>query len=636
MKCPRCQHEDPAAQKFCGNCGGPLASMVGGRSYAELQADNEELRTSLGEALEQQTANGEILRVISRSPTDVQPVLEAVAESAARLTATFDVAVFLRDGDGLRLAAHHGPIPVRSTVPLIRKEVTGRAVLDGQTVHVADLQSETVEYPGGSENARHLGLRTILSVPLLREGEIAIGSINLRRNEVKPFTERQIALLQTFADQAVIAIENVRLFSELQEKNRALTEAHEQVSEALERQTATSEILRVISGSPTNLQPVLDAVAERAARLCTADDVKIHLVAGDTLRLAAQLGPIPSVEARPIIPTRHIGRAVLERRTIHVHDMQVALDEFPDAATDVRTFGARTALATPLLREGLAIGVIQIRRLEVKPFSEKQIALLQTFADQAVIAIENVRLFNETGEALERQTATAEILRIISTSPTDLQPVLDAVVERAARLCAANDAVIFRDDGDTLTPVATCGVPAVSSVPRTRGTASGRAIVDRQPVHVEDLASPTSIAEFPDANVPRARGIRTQLAVPLLREDEAVGVILIRRFQVQPFTEQQIALLRTFADQAVIAIENVRLFTELQQKNEALTQAHAQVTEALGRQTATSEILRVISESPTDVQPVFDAIVRSAVPLCDGMLGAVFRFDGELMHLAAH
>src|SRR5215472_8944242 len=238
-------------------------------------------------------------------------------------------------------------------------------------------------------------------------------------------------------------------------------------------------------------------------------------------------------------------------------------------------------------------------------------------------------------EAQERQTATAEILQIISTSPADLRPVLDAVVERAARLCAANDAVIFRADGGTLTPVAICGAPAVSSVPRTRGTASGRAIVDRQPVHVEDLASPTSTAEFPDANVPRTRGIRTQLAVPLLREGEAVGVILIRRFQVQPFTEQQIALLRTFADQAVIAIENVRLFTELQEKNQALTRAHAQVTEALDQQTATSEILRVISGSPTDVQPVFHAIVTSGRRLCDATHCLLVGFDGEMLSLLA-
>src|SRR5215831_81954 len=257
----------------------------------------------------------------------------------------------------------------------------------------------------------------------------------------------------------------------------------------------------------------------------------------------------------------------------------------------------------------------------------------KSYAD---LQAENEELRRSLGEASEQRTATAEILQIISTSITDLRPVLDAVVERAARLCAANDAVIFRADRDTLTPVATCGVPAVSSVPRTRGTASGRAIVDRQPVHVEDLASPTSIAEFPDANVPRARGIRTQLAVPLLREGEAVGVILIRRFQVQPFTEQQIALLRTFADQAVIAIENVRLFTELQEKNQALTRAHAQVTEALDQQTATSEILRAISSSPTDIQPIFDTIAQSATRVCGGLFSSVYRFDGTLVHMVAH
>src|SRR5499433_110443 len=250
----------------------------------------------------------------------------------------------------------------------------------------------------------------------------------------------------------------------------------------------------------------------------------------------------------------------------------------------------------------------------------------KSYAD---LQAENEELRRSLGEASEQRTATAEILQIISTSITDLRPVLDAVVERAARLCAANDAVIFRADRDTLTPVATCGVPAVSSVPRTRGTASGRAIVDRQPVHVEDLASPTSIAEFPDANVPRARGIRTQLAVPLLKEDEALGVILIRRFQVQPFSEQQIALIKTFADQAVIAIENVRLFNELEARNRDLT-------ESLDQQTATSEILRVISRSRTDLQAVLETVLHSAGRLCTAAFGAVQLFDGTRLTLDAH
>jgi GAF domain-containing protein len=405
------------------------------------------------------------------------------------------------------------------------------------------------------------------------------------------------------------------------------------LAEALDQQTATSEILQIISRSPRDIQPVLDAIAASAARVCGAMDAIIMRVEGPDMRRVAHAGPIPLIlpEARRITDGTTAGRAILERRAIHVHDVLAAdfAHDYPEAAAAYAGAGWRTTLSVPLLGEGVAIGAITIRRAEVRPFTEKQIKLLETFANQAVIAIENVRLFNETKEALERQTATAEVLRIISTSPTDLQPVLAAVVERAARLCVANDAVIFRDDGDTLTPVATCGVPAVSSVPRTRGTASGRAIVDRQPVHVEDLASPTSIAEFPDANVPRARGIRTQLAVPLLREGEAVGVILIRRFHVQPFTEQQIALLKTFADQAVIAIENVRLFNELQASNRDLTTA-------LDKQTATSDILRVISRSQTDVQPVFDAILTSAVRLLRGYSGTLAQIAGDRIELAAY
>src|SRR5215467_11258093 len=399
MTCPRCQLDNPSHAKFCLACGGPLgAAVVADPSYAQLRAENEELRRSRGTAIEQQTATSEILRAISSSPTDVQPVFDAIVARGARLCDADFCIVFRFDGTMITLAAHDGRSPgtldvIRAAYPAPpgRRSISARTIFERRVVSIADAQDPSAHPPGfegQADRARAVGYRSILAVPMLRE-DAAIGAINVARLEVRPFSDREIALLQTFADQAVIAIENVRLFTELQEKNQALTAAHSQVTEALERQTATSEILRIISGSPTNLQPVLDAVAERAARLCSADDVKIHLVDGDTLRLAARLGPIPSVEARPIIPTRHIGRAVLERRTIHVHDMQLALDEFPDAATDVRTFGARTSLATPLLREGRAIGVIQIRRLEVEPFSEKQIALLETFADQAVIAIEN-------------------------------------------------------------------------------------------------------------------------------------------------------------------------------------------------------------------------------------------------------
>src|SRR6266851_1170838 len=267
MQCPLCQQENPASQKFCGECGTSLSRPNQGgppaASYADLQREVEQLTRALNESLEQQTATSEILRVISSSPTDVQPVLDAVAESAARLCEAPDVSIFVQEADHLRVAARHGPIPSDTALPLSRESGVGWAVLAGQTVHVADMQIELDRFPISVQNARRLGFRTALTVPLMRES-VAIGAISLRRAEAHPFSERQVALLQTFADQAVIAIENVRLFKELEEKNRDLTAAHAQVTEALEQQTATAEILRVISRSPTDVQPVFDTIIQSA------------------------------------------------------------------------------------------------------------------------------------------------------------------------------------------------------------------------------------------------------------------------------------------------------------------------------------------------------------------------------------
>jgi len=282
----------------------------------------------------------------------------------------------------------------------------------------------------------------------------------------------------------------------------------------------------------------------------------------------------------------------------------------------------------------VAIGTINVRRTEAQRFTERQVALLQTFADQAVIAIENVRLFTETKEALERQTATSEILRVISSSPTETQPVFDIIAANAARLCAARDAQVLRVEGDVLRLVSAYGSPSMPPVRAiSRGHAVGRAVIDRQTIHVRDMAQ--AIAEFPETSAPQ-HGVESVLAVPLLREDVAVGVIRISRTQRQPFTEQQIALLQTFADQAVIAIENVRLFKELEEKNKALTEAHAQVMETLEQQTATTEILRVISSSPTDLQPMLDAVGENAARLCDASNALILRVDGDVVRLVAH
>ena len=607
-----------------------------GRKGREAQAHAAEL----AEARQREAATSEILRVISSSLTDIQPVLDTVAESAARLCEAFDSAIWRRDGDRLLLVAHHGAIPLgpigEYSLPLVRGTVNGRAVLDGRTIHVADLQTEGDEFPEGREQARQLGHRTILSVPLMREG-LAIGAISLRRTEVQLFTERQAALLQTFADQAVIAIENVRLFKELEARNRDLTVA-------LEQQTATSEILRVISSSQTDVQPVFETMAANALRLCDAKLSVIFRFDGELIHVAALHNVNPEgtaalLDAFPMPPGRGgvTARAILTRSIVHIPDVredsEYALHGF------ARTADYLSALSVPILRDGEPIGAISVTGAEARRFPDEQVELLKTFADQALIALENVRLFTELearnrdlSEALEQQTATSAILRVISESPTDTQPVFDAIADRAWRLCGASVAGVLMFDGELLHIVAMANFDADSAIARAfpmrpshSGSSSARAILTRKVAHIPDvLADPTY-------DVPQqaaSSGFRAALAAPMLRDGKPIGCITVGRPQPGAYSERQIALLETFADQAVIAIENVRLFKELEARNRDLTVA-------LEQQTATSEILRVISSSPSDVQPVFDTIVRSAVRLCDGLFSALHQFDGELIHQVA-
>jgi two-component system, NtrC family, sensor kinase len=658
MKCPRCQHDNRLSAKFCEECGTSVgAPAPTPNSYADLKreieglkGENEGLRRSLGDAIEQQTAAAEILRVISSSPTELQPVLDAVAESATRLCAAYDAVIFRRDGDVLRIAAHYGPISSTTHTVPIRGTVSGRAVLGRQPIQVADLQAETREFPEGVTFAREHGFRSLLSVPLVREGA-AIGTINLRRTEVRPFTDSQIALLQTFADQAVIAIENVRLFTELQEKNRALTEA-------LEQQTATSEILRVISSSPTDLQPVFDMVVRNAGTLCGAAFGGLHRLDSGRITLDAHYG-IPDDELmilqRDVFPLAisrgsPTGRAILDREVVHIRDIR----EDPGFRTPrLKTMqNYRTILAVPMMREDVPLGALALWRREVQPFSETEIGLVRTFADQAVIAIENVRLFKElqeknqaltqahaqVSEALKQQTATSEILRVISSSPTDVQPVFDTIAERAVRLCDAAFGAVFRFDGEWMNITALNGLrpdereAALRYFPR-RPTPGGpglsHVVLTGEVAHIPDVQSdPAWRASGSGPAFSTVEGFRAFLAVPLIREGLCLGAVNVWRREASPFSEQHIELLKTFADQAVIAIENVRLFKELQASN-------CDLTEALEQQTAASEILKVISSSPTDVQPVFEAVAASARRLCDGTQGALLTYDGALIHLAA-
>jgi GAF domain-containing protein len=594
-------------------------------SYAGLERKVEERTAELQQTLEQQTATAEILKVISGSPTDVQPVLDAIVQSAARLFVPCNVSIVMRDGDLIQRKAFAGPRDfdkgeVSKIYPLpfdVNRSMAARAMAERRMIEIPD--TEAAGLPEIlSSIGRAAGYRSLTIVPLIREGE-GIGAIGLNHPQ-QGFTlaEKQLALLRTFADQAVIAIENVRLFNE--------------TKEALQQQTASSKVLEVISSSPSDLKPVFDAILESATSLCDAHLAILNLYDGSAYRTVAQRGTkrelaewlVNSGPFKPEPPQLSWARVIRDRQPLQVSDLRETpayKNGIEYAVKFADLGGARTYLIMPLLKDERFLGAIAIFRPEVRPFSDKQLDLLESFARQAVIAMENVRLFNETKESLEQQTATSEILKVISSSPTDVGPVFDSIIANAVRLSQGVFGAVYRYDGNLihLTGHHNFSAEALASVqarfPQRAEDASlvARCVRTKAVVEAKDLDSDSS-APAGSLVTAKTMGYRSQVVVPMLRDKEPIGAIVVARAEPGGFSDKQIELVKTFADQAVIAIENVRLFNETK--------------ESLEQQTAISEVLRTISDSQSDVRPVLDAVASSAARQCDSSSAAIYVLEG--------